>query len=216
MKIKFKEEVAPLALVCLPFIYLAFVWEQLGEKVPIHWNIAGEIDRWGPKYILLILPFLIPGLVYLIFLAIQRFSSDQKLQKMGKKFRSLKFIMVLFMSMMTVFIIHSSKEGAVGQPTFLFVILGLLFATLGNFFKTIQPNYFLGIRTPWTLRHESVWKSTHKMGGQLWFVGGLLVTIIALISTSVPALIAIMTILGVISIIPIVYSYLEARKIKCA
>jgi uncharacterized membrane protein len=214
MKTSLKSEFMCISLVLLPFIYLAIVWTELPEIVPIHWNAAGEIDGWGAKSTLLVIPFVLPFLVYIIFLLVQRFGPAEKLNKMGKKFASLKFILVLFMSVLAVFIIYSASHGEVARPTFIFVLLGLLFAALGNFFKTIQPNYFLGIRTPWTLRYPEVWKSTHELAGKMWFVGGLIIALIGLISISLPATISMITITIIITAIPIVHSYIAAKKIK--
>ena len=109
-------------------------------------------------------------------------------------------------------IIHSSKEGLVGQPTFVFVSLGLFITMLGNFFQTIQPNYFLGIRTPWTLKSVEVWKSTHALAGKLWFSGGLIIALIALLSSSKFASISSVAIIILIAIIPVIYSYLQSKN----
>jgi len=209
-----KKEVPSLALIALPLLYLALVWHKMGEKIPLHWNIQGEVDRFGSKYTLLVITTLLPFTIYFLFKLIQRFGPKEKLEKMGRKFNSLKFILMLFTSVMMLFIIHSSIQGAVAKPTFIFVLIGLLFATLGNYFRTLQPNYFIGIRTPWTLRNEAVWKSTHELGGKLWFVGGLLIALLSLISISQTSIIINIVILSVITLIPIVHSFIHYRKLK--
>ena len=68
MKIHLKKELPLLLIVAMPFIYLAYVWADLPNKVPLHWNIKGEIDRWGDKQELILIPFLLPLLTYIIFL----------------------------------------------------------------------------------------------------------------------------------------------------
>ena len=73
------------------------------------------------------------------------------------------------------FVQHATKLTVILD--LIFVIIGLLFAFLGNYFKTIKPNYFIGIKTPWTLENEEVWKKTHLIGGKLWFIGGLLMAL---------------------------------------
>ena len=86
--------------------------------------------------------------------------------------------------------------------------------TLGNYFKTIKPNYFIGIRTPWTLENEEVWKKTHLFGGKLWFIGGLLIFILSLIIPDNYSFYVLITVTVIISILPIIYSYLEFKKLK--
>jgi uncharacterized membrane protein len=133
---------------------------------------------------------------------------------MGNKYRNLKFLMVLFMSALAVFIIYSVKEQSITNPSFIILAIGLLFMLLGNYMKTIKANYFIGIRTPWTLENESVWKSTHKLGGKLWFIGGLAIVISSLTASKEFNTIFFIIITILLTLIPLVYSYLEYKKLK--
>ena len=116
------------------------------------------------------------------------------------------------MSALAIFILYSVQNGTC-NASFIFAIIGLLFAFLGNYFKTIKPNYFIGIRTPWTLENEEVWRKTHLLGGKMWFVGGLIMALTFVLPESL-SLYVFLGITAIISVIPIVYSYLEFKKIK--
>lgn len=85
---------------------------------------------------------------------------------------------------------------------------------LGNYFKVIKQNYFLGIKTPWTLESEEVWKLTHILAGKLWIVGGLLIVIFSLVIPEDINFYLFITITAMITIVPIVYSYLIFKKLK--
>ena len=196
----------------IPFIYLGYVWNHLPEEVPMHWNGAGEIDRYGDKKELVASLFMLVGITYFVFLIIPYIDPKQKLQNMGNKLNSLRMILTLFMSGLSVFILYSVQQKN-SNPGFIFAIIGLLFAFLGNYFKTIKPNYFIGIKTPWTLENEEVWKKTHTLGGKLWFVGGLLMSLTFILPNKIQFY-TFIGIVSVITIIPIVYSYLEFKKIK--
>lgn len=209
---KFKKEIPFLAIALIPFVYLIYIWNRLPEKVPMHWNGAGEIDRYGNKKELLVTLFMLVGITYFVFLIIPSIDPKQKLQNMGNKLNNLRMILTLFMSGLAVFILYSVQQKS-SNPRFVFAIIGLLFAFLGNYFKTIKPNYFIGIRTPWTPENEEVWKKTHLMGGKLWFVGGLLMALTFLLPNEMQ-LYTFLGITAVITIVPIVYSYLEFKKIK--
>ncbi|MEW5674790.1 SdpI family protein [Flavobacterium enshiense] len=209
---KFKKEIPYLLIALLPFAYLAYIWSSLPQKVPMHWNASGEIDRWGDKTETIIIPILTVGLSYFLLLVIPKIDPKGKLQNMGNKLNAFRMILTFFMSALALFILYSIQQEK-SDPVFIFIIVGLLFAFTGNYFKTLKPNYFLGIRTPWTLENEEIWKKTHILGGKLWFVGGILMALTFLL----PKAFQLYTFLGitaVISIIPIVYSYLEFRKIK--
>ncbi len=209
---KFKKEIPFIAVALLPFVYLAYIWNELPKEVPMHWNASGEIDRWGDKSELFMMLFMLTGITYFVFLIIPYIDPKQKLQNMGNKLNNLRLILALFMSALAIYILYSVQQKT-SNPVLIFPLVGLLFAFLGNYFKTIKPNYFIGIRTPWTLENEEVWKKTHLMGGKLWFVGGLLMAMTFVLPNDVQFY-TFMGITAVISIVPIVYSYLEFKKIK--
>jgi uncharacterized membrane protein len=86
---------------------------------------------------------------------------------------------------------------------------------LGNYFQAVRPNYFIGIRTPWTLENEQTWKKTHRLGGRLWMAGGILIAILSLIIWNNLAIaITFGVILSVMVMVPVVYSYLEFLRLK--
>ncbi|MEZ2414528.1 SdpI family protein [Muriicola sp. E247] len=209
-----KKELPILAIVLLPFIYLAYIWNELPSKVPMHWNIEGEIDRYGDKSELIIIPFLLPLLVYVIFLVVPKIDPKNKLNKMGNKLQSIKFFLTTFMSILALFIIYTAKNQTFTNPNYIVLLIGVLFIILGNYFKTIKPNYFIGIRTPWTLENENVWKETHKLGGKLWFIGGILIVVFSLILDKSLNFTIFIIITALITFIPIIYSYLKFKKVK--
>ena len=209
---KLKKEIPFIAIALLPFVYLAYIWNELPKEIPMHWNASGEIDRWGDKSELFMMIFMLTGITYLIFLVIPYIDPKQKLQNMGNKLNNLRMILGLFMSALAIYILFSVQQKT-SNPVLIFPLVGLLFAFLGNYFKTIKPNYFIGIKTPWTLENEEVWKKTHLLGGKLWFVGGLLMALTFVLPNNIQ-IYTFLTIVGVITIVPIVYSYLEFKKIK--
>ena len=77
-----------------------------------------------------------------------------------------------------------------------------------------KPNYFIGIRTPWTLESEKVWTETHKLSGKMWFLGGIIVVIASLVLSNPSNFIMFLIVTGVITIIPIIYSYIIFNKEK--
>jgi uncharacterized membrane protein len=118
------------------------------------------------------------------------------------------------MSVLALYIIHSSNSQTLSSPSMVLVLIGLLFMALGNYFKVIKQNYFLGIKTPWTLESEEVWKLTHILAGKLWIIGGLLITILSLILPENVNFYIFMTITAIISLVPIVYSNLIFKKLN--
>ena len=209
-----KRELPLLLIVLIPFVYLMLIWSGLPETVPTHWNLEGEIDNWGSKWTMVMIPFLLPLLTYIIFTIVPKIDPKNKIQSDSGKYQNLKFALTTFMAVLAVFILYSIKEQSLTNPNYIILGLGFLYIILGNYMKTLKVNYFIGIRTPWTLENEKVWKTTHILAGKLWFVGGLLVIVSSLLTKNAFNSIFFLATTLTITIIPIVYSYLQFKKIN--
>ncbi|WP_348800382.1 SdpI family protein [Flavobacterium adhaerens] len=214
MNFELKKELPLVGIILLPFIYLAFIWNTLPEKVPTHWSIKGDIDHWGDKTFLIGVPFMFPVFVYVLFLIIPKIDPKKRIALMGRKFDQIKFIVVLFASVLALFVIYCSKSLSFSSPNFVFVLIGILFIAMGNYFKVIQPNYFLGIRTPWTLENNEVWKLTHVFAGKLWLIGGSLIVLGALLFEAEFLGTVFIVFVTILAFIPMVYSYIVFKEIE--
>lgn len=214
MKLTLKKELPLIGIVLAPFVYLAIIWNTLPEKVPTHWNYKGEADKWGDKYSLIALLFLLPVLTYVLMLVIPKIDPKKKIQLMGGKYYQLKFILVLFMSTLAFIILHLTVNQSTSSPNLIYIPIGVLFIALGNYFKVIQPNYFIGIKTPWTLENTEVWKSTHTLAGKLWIAGGLIIVLTSLTIAKSVFIYVFGVVVAIISLVPIVYSYFKFKKLK--
>ncbi|MCA0932715.1 SdpI family protein [Lutimonas saemankumensis] len=214
MNFSLKKELPLIGIVLVPFVYLYVVWDKLPEKVPVHWDINGEIDRYGNKSELILVAFLLPVFIYVLFLIIPKIDPKQKIYKMGRKYDALKTVLTLFMSVLAMIIIYASMHETLYNPNYILLLVGVLFTVLGNFFKTIRSNYFIGIKTPWTLENETVWKETHKLAGKIWFIGGLIIVLSCLILEKKASFNLFLIVTILITIIPVVYSYLKFRNLN--
>jgi uncharacterized membrane protein len=198
----------------LPAGYLAMVYNQLPAIVPTHFGADMEPDRMGEKAEL----WLVTGILSLVsigmyFLLNNLHRIDPKRRGAGSSsaFGKLAFGMVVFLAALN-FIIIASAKGTVAMQNFLFPLLGLLFAFLGNYMNHIKPNYFAGIRLPWTLSSDENWRRTHEVAGKLWFAGGMLIAVVSLfipVKAMLPIFIGVML---VITLIPVIYSYLLFKQ----
>jgi uncharacterized membrane protein len=215
---KLLKELSLMGIVAVPFIYLSYIWDKLPEIIPVHWNYKGEIDRYGNKIEILLIPILLPLLTYLIFLIVPKIDPKNKIKNMGVKFENLKILTVTFMSILASFILHSIYTSTILNSNFLILLIGVLYIILGNYFKTIKANYFIGIRTPWTLESELVWKETHKLGGVIWFIGGVFVVFASLFFSKEINKIIFFTVTVILALVPTIYSYVlfqnEKNKLK--
>lgn len=210
------RELSLLALIAIPYVYLASIWNSLPETVPTHFNLAGEPDDWHHKTFLIYMPGVIMLGVYLLFLLLPKIDPKRKIEQMGdKKYFSFRFIVLLFLAMLNMYMLNQTQVGKLESPNMLLGLIGGLFAALGNYFQALRPNYFMGIRTPWTLESESVWKKTHRLGGRLWMGGGIFIVLTSFIITdNLTFAILFGVVLAILVIVPVVFSYTEFRKEK--
>lgn len=117
------------------------------------------------------------------------------------------------MSLIGLFIVYSVQQSD-GSIKGIFALIGFMIMVFGNYFPTIKPNYFVGIKTPWTLENETVWKETHKLGGKLWFYGGAVLTLLVLLLPIEISFTVFMSGMFVLVIIPTVFSYMRFQALK--
>jgi uncharacterized membrane protein len=212
MKYEFRKEIVSAIIALLPLGYLLFIWKELPDSVPLHWNYKGEIDNYGSKSTLLMIPFLLPILTYSLFLIIPNIDPKGKLNNMGNKLDHLKFLMTLFSSILALLILYSAKTGSMMKMNLIPILIGGLLMVLGNYFKTIKPNYFIGIKTPWTLNNDNNWKLTHEYSGKVWIIGGLIIILSSLVLNAAWSIGVFLATIAVLVILPFWYSYQLFKK----
>jgi uncharacterized membrane protein len=201
-----------------PAVYLALVWKKLPEKVALHFDLNGQPDRFGSKQELLTSSIILIAtnfIVYLILTNMYRIDPKKYAAENKDRLVRIGFAVALFLSAILCLIIYSSSNGNIKFNTGLILAAtGLLFAFIGNYFPNLKPNYFAGLRLPWTLESADNWKKTHALAGKLWFIGGLFIAVICLFLPAAVAFIVFISITIIITIIPCVYSYLYYKKQK--
>jgi uncharacterized membrane protein len=210
----FKLLIWPVAIA--PLIYLAVIWQQLPEQVPMHFDWKGNPDRYGNKTELLIMILVLAAMSAGMFLLLsniykidpKKYAADNK-----DRLKSIGFCVGVFLSALSCFILYSTVKGSFELGIhYIFAAVGILFSFLGNYMHTIKPNYFAGIRVPWTLNNEENWRKTHLLAGKLWFAGGLVLAALCLILPDTIAMILFFLAVMILVIIPVIYSYRLYKK----
>ncbi len=171
------------ALLALPFLALALLWRDLPDRVPVHWNLHDEIDGWASKGAGLLLPPLLALGTIALLHVLPRL--DPKLRQRAReqsRFPAVLAILRVALAAFFAVIFSLLLLGALGHavPVGRVVVSAclLLFAILGNYLAAVRPNYFVGIRTPWTLESPETWRATHRLGGKLMFFGSILLFVL--------------------------------------
>ncbi len=207
-----KKEIKYWIILLIPFVFIYLKWDEFPEQVAIHFNINGEADGWAKKEVGVLMGPLMNIGIYLILLIIPLID-PRKLNYalFEKKYGSIRLIIHLFFLFICFIISAEALDYKINTSQWMQIGIAGLFMVLGNYLKAVKPNYFVGVRTPWTLENETVWKKTHNVTAKLWVTLSAIVLIIQLF-VFVSWIMAPYVI--IIATVPIIYSFIEYKKIK--
>jgi len=206
---------AALVVWLLPAVYLWIIFPALPQTVAVHWGLNGTVDRYGTKNEFLIGPSVligVSGLVYLLLKFLPAIDPKKQIKYGQDTFQKLALGLVIFLAALNIAIIYATVNHGFQIDKLIFPLIGLFFAFLGNLMNSIKPNYFAGIRTPWTLESEDNWRATHRLAGKIWFVGGIIITIVMLFLPPKAGTIFFTIFVCVMALIPIIYSFVYFKK----
>jgi len=216
---KFLKRIVWLFIVA-PFGYLAVVWNKLPQTIATHFDIHGKADKYNSKkeFLLFMAIMLLASIAfYLILTNIYRIDPKKYAAENKGRLQKIAFTVVIFLAALQSLIIYTGLQRGIMHKLdlrFLFALMGVFFAVLGNYMNNLKPNYFAGFRLPWTLENPDNWRYTHHLVSKLWFGGGLLITIVALCTSTTIAMIGFFIVVAAVTIIPIIYSYRFYKKQK--
>ena len=212
MKISKIKLISTSLLTLLPMFFGLFVWNRLPEKMPIHWNMAGEIDGYTGKATAVILMPIGLFLIHLLCLFLPKL--DKKNETQNEKVFSLTYYITPIISIIVQGFVFATALGYTANINAITsIILGLMFIVIGNFMPKAKQNLTIGIKIIWTLNSEANWNATHRFAGKIWFVAGFLILATAFFPERISLLL--MFIISIVAVlIPIVYSYKFYKKEK--
>jgi len=206
-----KSEIVAIGIILFSFIIGIYLYPQMPEKMASHWNAKGEVDGYMPKFWGLFLMPIISLLIFLLFIAIPKIDPlKQNIEKFRKYYDGFVVLMIayLFYIYLLTLLWNTGIRFSIVQP--LVPAMSILFYYIGILVENAKRNWFIGIRTPWTLSSEKVWEKTHKIGGKLFKIAG----IIAFIGIFFQDYAIFFILIPIISVAfyTITYSYFEYQK----
>jgi uncharacterized membrane protein len=201
-----------LVIAALAVAVSIWAYPQLPPTVATHWNVRGTADGFSSRAMAVsIMPLVILGLTGLFNVLPKLDPRRANYAKFTDTYWLIANAVILFILIGHGMIVATGLGYPVKVDRFMRIGLGLLFIVLGNYLTRVEPNWFVGIRTPWTLSSDTVWRKTHRTGGWLMVLGGLAVTASAFLPRSafLPLLIGAVLVMAVI---PIVQSYVLWKR----
>jgi len=206
-----KSEIIILGIILFSFAMGLYFYPQMPERVASHWNAQGQVDGYMSKFWgLFLIPFISVGIL-LFFILIPKIDPLKKnIEKFRKYFDGFIVLIIVFLFYIYLLTILWNIGIRFDMGQFLVPALGILFYYAGILVENAKRNWFIGIRTPWTLSSDRVWQKTHQLGGKLFKIAG----IIALTGLFFPGYALYLVLIPVLSVAvyTIVYSYFEYQK----
>ncbi|HUC39700.1 MAG TPA: SdpI family protein [Gemmatimonadales bacterium] len=201
-----------LVIAALALIVSIWAYPQLPPTIATHWNVRGTADGFsGRATAVLIMPLVIIGLTGLFNVLPKLDPRRANYAKFIDTYWLIANAVILFILIGHGMIVATGLGYPVKIDRFMPIGVGLLFIVLGNFLTRVEPNWFIGIRTPWTLSSDTVWRKTHRTGGWLMVVGGFVLAASVFLphGAFLPLLIAAILI---VAVIPVVQSYVLWKR----
>lgn len=205
---------ACIALVAVALVATLLAWPHLPDRVPVHWNAHGAVDGYGPRGLLLAIG---PGAMLaelMVFAALPALSPGRfALESFTRTYLRIMLAAVALAGYITAILLYAALSGHLDVSGALLGGVSVLIVVLGNVMGKVRRNFFIGIRTPWTLASERVWYATHRLAGKSMVVTGILSFAAALAGglAGMAAWIA-LVLAGVM--IPAAYSFMHYKSLE--
>jgi uncharacterized membrane protein len=207
-----KKHLLPIIFIVAAIILWLSVYSKLPERMPIHWDLNGNVNGYTTKLGAMVTLIGIMCSPYLLLVVIPKIDpKKENYPQFSKGYFIINMAILLLLFIINILIILSASGHNIHMGSLISLILGALFIVIGNYLPQIKPNYFMGIRIPWTLNDPTNWKKTHRFGGRIFMIGGFL-TVITFFLPNGMTEIALYPILFLIILLPTIYSYLLYKK----
>ena len=207
-------------LMFLPLLITAVAIGFLPDRIPAHYGFGGQADRWGSKYESFLFPAVTIGMG-LFMLAMARIASRQELggRNNEKVCMTAGIVLLTWFNVMNCCTLYTSFTQAEDLNALSLdisqiecILLGILMIVLGNVMPKLKRNSVIGLRTPWSMENDDVWRKCQRFGGISFIVAGILCAAAGFAVRGVGCLFWMLGIILADTAICVYYSYRAARK----
>jgi len=198
-----------LGLLAASFVASAIVYGRLPERIPIHWNFRGEVDGYGERWTIFLMPLLMLLMIGVIYILPWASLRTEDIDVNRPVYGRLMLILVALFGFIHVMVLYGAFGG--DSPSRLIiagmcVFLGLIANLLGK----VDRNCLIGVRTPWTIASERVWIETHRLAAWMGVAAAALGFVVALLPFAPPWIALVVVLAGFIY--PAIHSFIAFRR----
>jgi uncharacterized membrane protein len=198
-------------LILATLIVTLIVYPELPSRVPMHWNLRGEVNRYGDKLEIFLMPTAMV-VITLLFTALPWLSPRRfEVDTFRSTYLYFMLLVLTFMAYLHALTLWAAFSKPLDMNRALLGAAFLILVLFGNVLGRVRRNFFIGVRTPWTLSSEKVWDATHRFAAEIFMLAGLFGLLTLVVSASaVPGLV----ILVVAALVSALYSLLYYKRLE--
>lgn len=190
-----------------------YFYPFLPDRVPSHWNIYGEVDGYSSRFFGAFgLPLLNIAMYVLLLITPYVDPKKANYKSFEGSYWMFRKLIHIFMIGLQVVVLAAALGYDMNVAVIVKISVSMLFILIGNVMGRFKFNYFVGIKTPWTLASEAVWRRTHRMAAPIWVAGGVICAVSSFWNNSISAAVFFVAIIALV-LVPLVYSYIEYQKL---
>ena len=209
---KFYADLFSYFLIFATIVCAILLYADLPPHIPTHWNAAGEVDGYTSKFWGILILVLAPVFAMLLLKIIPAISPRGfRTESFSEVVNIFQLTLVGFAAAVAILVMLEARGFDVRINQMIYIGVGLLFFILGYYLGRVRKNFFLGIRTPWTLASDEVWNRTHRIGGRLFMLGGLIMMSAAFVPIATGMLVGVIL---AVALFPVIWSYVLYRRIE--
>jgi len=212
MRLDLRLEAPQWLLIVAMWLMAALEWPSAPARIPVHWNASGQVNGYGGKVEGLLLLPAMTAVIYVLLLLLPRIDPGRaNYAQFRVPYAIIRLSFVVLMAGIYAVTLLWIRGTHLDIAAIVPIAVGLLFVVLGSLMGKLRPNWFVGIRTPWTLSSKRAWVNTHRLGGWVFLALGLLFVVTGILRRAWFAPLTVgALVVGVLVLV--VYSYLEWRR----
>lgn len=205
-----KTVLIQIPLLAASTFFSLWVGSSLPDVVPVHWGLTGNVDRYGSRFELLLMGPLLCLLAIGMTFLMRFLGRDQHPTAVNAMYVASAGTSFFF-TYLHIILVQNARGSIIDVVQWITVGICGLFVLIGNIMIKVKRNPYVGIRVPWTMSNEPVWRESHRRTGNFWVYGGL--GLIVLILFGLPPMAIVISLL-LFSLFPIWDSWLVAKRIN--
>jgi uncharacterized membrane protein len=200
-------------LVLISACISAWYYPHLPEQIPTHWNFAGQINGYSPKLWGVFQMPLFLAFMWLLLLILPRISpKGYRLDQFLDSYGAVLIAIMAALLILNFGFLRAALHPSSTPNSLVFLTLGMVLVIMGNYMGKFRKNFFIGVRTPWTLASDEVWARTHRLTGWLFIIAGLALMVNSVLGAH--EIVVLIIILSIVAVVPIAYSYVLYSRIE--